>query len=473
VKHYFYTLIILSLFSCSKEEPEKPNSPPQAFEVTAKTEGSEVILNWTEAIDADGDAVTYSVVYGDTLVKGLTSRTFIIKDLPYETEITGTVVASDGKGGMIEQVFKLKTSENPHVLIPDVEFEKFLVSEGFDDVLDGKISLDNATLVKELSIYGNIESLEGLEAFSNLETLSFESFSIKKVSFKGLFKLKKAYIYAKVIEGNSVDFNDCYLLEVLDYAVENTRNIDLSNNSVLRTLRLQLSRQLNSLSIDKNINLETLTLNYTGVSSLDLTKNVNLKSVSLTNNPIDKFNFSKNELLQDLKIGYAWNTFPEKVSPRIDLSGLTSIRSLSFEYVGLNNLNISSFSELQSLYLDSINPLEIDISKMIELESLTFRSAGITSINLESNKKLKWLDLSNNAIDELNLSHNSILTNIYIDNNYLSELNLCNQKKVTQLWCRNNNIYSILLNPAIKPTEIWKKDATATVSSPENSTVQK
>jgi hypothetical protein len=64
MKHYLYTLLIVILFSCSKDEPEKINTPPKAFEVTAKSEGTEVTLTWTEAVDADGDVVTYAVVYG-------------------------------------------------------------------------------------------------------------------------------------------------------------------------------------------------------------------------------------------------------------------------------------------------------------------------------------------------------------------------------------------------------------------------
>lgn len=114
IKQTIYLLLtVIFAVSCSKDDDlEKVNTALSAFEITATVLESrnEVTITWTEATDADGDVVTYDVVYGvDTVAKGLTTRNYTFKDLPYETVISGVVVASDGKGGKSETMFSKVT----------------------------------------------------------------------------------------------------------------------------------------------------------------------------------------------------------------------------------------------------------------------------------------------------------------------------------------------------------------------------
>ena len=87
-------------FGCNPKEEAKPNQPPESFIVstTLSPSGQDVILKWTKSKDPEGDLVSYSVVYEDTLAKNLTDTTFIIKSLPFNTNIKGYVVAKDIKG---------------------------------------------------------------------------------------------------------------------------------------------------------------------------------------------------------------------------------------------------------------------------------------------------------------------------------------------------------------------------------------
>lgn len=60
MKPTLYSLITaLFLISCSKNDPEKVNTAPTAFEVTAAVSdaGNEVVLAWTAATDADNDPI--------------------------------------------------------------------------------------------------------------------------------------------------------------------------------------------------------------------------------------------------------------------------------------------------------------------------------------------------------------------------------------------------------------------------------
>jgi hypothetical protein len=75
---FLTAFFILSVcFSCKTKKDVKPNSPPSSFTVTATLadNGKDIILKWTKSKDPDGDAVTYAVVYKDTLAKNLSDTT--------------------------------------------------------------------------------------------------------------------------------------------------------------------------------------------------------------------------------------------------------------------------------------------------------------------------------------------------------------------------------------------------------------
>jgi hypothetical protein len=332
MKHYLYTLLILVLFSCDKEEPEKPNTSPKAFEVTAKVEGTDVTLTWTEAVDSDGDAVTYAIVYGDTLAKGLTARTFTIKNLPYETEIAGTVMASDGKGGETESRFKVKTGENPFVKISDEEFEKFLIKEGIDDVLDGKVLKENVIKVKILRFasakgeWGRIDSFTGIEHFLNLEEL--------------------------LIAGNSL-----------------LQDIDFSKNKKLKILALENCLNLRKVNLKNNSELEYLYLVETDLRDVDLSGNKKLKGLSLIWNVEDGKGYS---FMKD-----------------INLTENAELVSAYFSGIGLERMDLTNNTRLAFLACDNNNLSHLDLSNNTRLEILYCNHNYLTELNLCYNSNLK------------------------------------------------------------------------------------
>ncbi|MFN8296036.1 MAG: hypothetical protein U0T69_07555 [Chitinophagales bacterium] len=103
-----YVLIILSTMafcSCTKENVTSNNAPSSVSGFSIEY-GSSNIYNWSDATDADGDAVTYDVY----LLMDVSSKPFKIAQNLTVSEYTsgvsflGTlramiVVAKDGKGG--------------------------------------------------------------------------------------------------------------------------------------------------------------------------------------------------------------------------------------------------------------------------------------------------------------------------------------------------------------------------------------
>ena len=77
------------------------------------------------------------------------------------------------------------------VEIPDANFKSFLL-ENFDTNGDGNISLQEAKAVKKMDCSGkNIESLDGIEKFENLEYLDCSSNRLEEVELRYNKKLDR------------------------------------------------------------------------------------------------------------------------------------------------------------------------------------------------------------------------------------------------------------------------------------------
>ena len=141
---YFALVMILAglwLGGCKHANDLDPNLPPMPFTVkyTLSANSTDVILIWNKAKDPNGDLVTYSVFYKDTLAKNLNDTTFTILNAGYNTTISGSIIAKDNHGASTSAVFTITVGSDPYVQIPDVNFEKALINLSIDDVLDGKL----------------------------------------------------------------------------------------------------------------------------------------------------------------------------------------------------------------------------------------------------------------------------------------------------------------------------------------------
>jgi hypothetical protein len=94
------------LFSCKKETITKTNNAPSKVTNFTISFGSDDVYNWTDATDADGDAITYDLY----LLKDTNAKPFKVAENLTTSQYTTSVsylgitramivVAKDGKGG--------------------------------------------------------------------------------------------------------------------------------------------------------------------------------------------------------------------------------------------------------------------------------------------------------------------------------------------------------------------------------------
>ena len=437
----FVTMFVSLILSCkSKEDPAPvPNLPPLAFNVTSSlsTNGQDVILRWNKSKDPEGDIVTYAVVYKDTLVKNLSDTTYIIKSLPFETEIKGTVVAKDTKGNKTVSSFSALTGMD-YVAIPDVNFEEDLIKLKIDDVQDGKVLKSSVIKVTELFVSkesnvgdNKVKDLTGLQAFINLETFKCSYNRIKNLDLSKNTKLK---------------FLECANNQMI--------SIDIAKNEEL--LQLDCSNnQLSILDVNKNLKLEIFECSGNQITNLDISKNLVLSRLFCSGNKLTTLDVSKNILLELLYCGF-------NQLNNLDISLNVNLKALECSYNELTNLDIKKNSKLGVIFCASNQLVSLDVSNNTLLGALYCSNNKLVNLDVTKNVSLQDFNCSSNKLNNLDLSKTLKLVILQCQNNNLIELDLRTNISMKYLYCSQNNIKTICLKNLNQVATNWEKDPTAT-----------
>jgi Leucine-rich repeat (LRR) protein len=122
------------------------------------------------------------------------------------------------------------------VSIPDTVFLNILIEKGVDLNSDRQISLGEAEAVKQLHIYGEynpdptrddskIHSLQGIEAFVNLEYLTCTSHQISIIDLSGNTALKTLDIQMNGVD--SINITNCLSLDLLWCGTNRLSRLDI------------------------------------------------------------------------------------------------------------------------------------------------------------------------------------------------------------------------------------------------------
>ncbi len=234
--------------------------------------------------------------------------------------------------------------------VPDNNFENWLKSNGYDDVMDDYVLTANINTLISLDIHGeNITDLTGIEDFIALEEL---------------------YLYNNNLE--NIDLFSNIALTELSCGNNHLSTLDVSNNTLLTMLACS-SNNLTSLNLSLNSNLTSMNCSGNELEELDI-KNGNNTNIII-------FNASSNSSLSCINVDNAaysttnWtnidttSTFVETVAECAALG--TS--SETFE-MGIN------------LYPNPVtNLLTIEISNDIQLEKVSLFDIMGKQIRIEEN----------------------------------------------------------------------------------------
>ena len=294
-------------------------------------------------------------------------------------EFTGTIDI-EGICVQLEDGYEEENYTEGLTYIPDENLENWLVSEGWDDTVDGYVTNSQAANQPIVAIYatdngafdenGNLvygddrwsnrlTSLAGIEAFPNLEILTLVGNKIDSVNISQNEKLK--YIY--------LDFNAFHKLdtsnneELLELATDNNENeleVDFTNNTKLEKLALPNSN-VKEIELLNHPNLWRLSLGRNSLTSIDLTSLTSLELLYIDNNELSSIDLSNNSKIIEMNLNF--NNLQD-----IDISNLVVLNYLSLGWNQLENIDLTKNINLEELNLSSnLFKDNIDVSNCINL----------------------------------------------------------------------------------------------------------
>lgn len=384
---------------------------------------------------------------------------------------------------LLSFVLLLTTASAQVVTIPDYQLRNALLnySPAIDTNSDGQIQLTEAQAVTSLTITNfnepdTINSLTGLEAFTNLVYLDISSiglyagFSMAPFTQLEYFDCSNNYVGA---------FSNVAALSALKTLKCNHANVpDLANLINLPNLEYVSASYASGTATINASNLPNLT--YLDCSTMGLTSlnvaNSGLVTLNCKGNPLTSLNLSTvADTLTDLNC--AANT---TLVTTPALGNLTNLQALDCSYNGLTNLNltnlvnltklncmsnqiedlntanlqnmlefncsynplgsltVATMPNLQKLYCNDTDLISLSVNSLVNLTDLSCRLNQIPSLEISQLVNLKTLDIGYNGMSAIDISPLTQLVGFACDANSLTTVNLLNAPMLQSLSCNYN-----------------------------------
>ncbi len=232
----------------------------------------------------------------------------------------------------------------------DLDGDNWLSDSEIDKVT--KITIDRHSAIDSHSVV--VESMEGIDYFSNLEELQTDV-KMDTLDVSVFPKLK------------FLGCGDCDLKKII-------------LNESITAISCGYNNNLKTIDVSKCKNLKILYIAYTGIETLDLSNNQKLEEL----------------YIDDTKI------------KNIDLKSNKSLKRFWCPECNLTALDVSTCPELTHLSCWGNKITKLDLTNNKKLELLYCGQNNITELNLDNNNNLSILDCVENKITKLDLRNTKI-----------------------------------------------------------------
>ncbi|XTB52579.1 hypothetical protein LDK11_10215 [Fusobacterium nucleatum] len=409
----FYTLLALSLFStailsvsCNKDKIDfgggsDPNSISQVttgngaptagqkgdyyFDSTSKTLYKKKGSSWTgiatmnlngDLLSGQGKAKPSQGKNGDSYIDTKTNTIYEKKNGVWSASSEGEIV------------------------IKDANFKAALLAiVGIDTNKNGKISPAEAQAVTGFSVAGKeIASLEGIEAFTNLESLDANDNKLTTVDLSKLTHLKKLNLTNNLLSG---ELN----LKELKYLANDKVKIVAGNTSIEKIF---VADEAKATALN---NFEHTT-KYTFSGELERILDLDpvIKAALLADNNRPDRNGD----------GEITNKEAERFNKPISIiaTGIKSLKGIEY-FKKATSIDIHAPSGQKNILVDG----QVSLADFSEIERLTIANTKMTKLTLSNFPKLKHLILTGNELTEVVLSGMPELVILNLERNNLTNLN--------------------------------------------------
>ncbi|AWH83782.1 hypothetical protein HYN59_01035 [Flavobacterium album] len=302
------------------------------------------------------------------------------------------------------------------ITIPDVNFKNRLLSTSSNTWLardangnnlavdangDGEIQMSEALQVHELNFYfggwgGQIQSMQGIEYFTNLEVLDCGSNAITSLDVTALTNLRN-----------------------LNCRYNGLQSLNVNGLANLENIEFEFNPAIASFAPTGLTGLKQLKGRFCSLASLDLSLFPALEFLECGNNQLTALDATAVPLLTSLQCGN------NQISS-LTLTGL-SLESLSCGNNPLPGLDVSEFTGLIGLECNNTGINQLSLAGFTALKWLSCSGNPITSLNTQDLGSLEQLSINNTLLTELDLSHSPNLPYFSANNNpLLTSINMHN-----------------------------------------------
>lgn len=326
--------------------------------------------------------------------------------------------------------------------------------------IDSEGTLDGQVLTSDIAVVSNLDiSNSGMSDLTGIE------------DFTALTTLKATFVTSLT----SLDVSGLTLLADLDLSMSfNMNSLIVTGCTGLADLDIRFTN-LSALDLSTCISITTIDLyRSSGLQNLDLSGKTSLTSITADESALQTLNVSGCTSLSSININ-------ETSVNTLDLTNNTAITSLTIYDAFINSLNLTNCTNLSYMFLQQCNNLSaLDLTNCISLTNFNLESNNaLSGIDFSSLTNLESVYLSNTSIPDVDLSSNIFLTSVSINNSSTNTLDLRNSHNTnitsffiysTNLACVNvdDDVYSTANWTNIDPTIFFDKDCEA-LSIDENS----
>ncbi|MGM9786392.1 MAG: BACON domain-containing protein [Candidatus Cryptobacteroides sp.] len=321
-------------------------------------------VDWVEVSAAEGkpgDKVSFNVAENSGLDIRTASYTFKCASKSVELTISqeGRTIVSSIKDAVLKQW-----------LLDNADLDR-----------DGAISAQEAAALTTLEIKGSsnpmdpsIETLEGLEFFTNLETINLYQQGMVEADFSMMKNLRAVNVgYSKYLF--SLNLSGCTNLEIIEAGgCAKLSKILTTDCTSLKNI-IAYASGLSVIDVSLATDLESLTVYSTKIETLDLTNNEKLRNLSAGCETLYEVKMPSKSALTSLSLSGASSLVS------IDLAGCTALRSLSLSSTSVRSLDLSKCEVLESVDIDFTKKIStLDISKNYRLRKVNAYLSNLTKL---------------------------------------------------------------------------------------------
>lgn len=334
-------------------------------------------------------------------------------------------------------------------LIPDANFEQFLVDQGIDNNgLTGDILNADAAAVTDLNVTRNdITDFTGLEAFVNVVTLNLGQSLVASYPLSTLTLLEELN-FARNTALTTLDLSQNLELRELifnnDTAPPLLTTLDLSNNTKLENLNVRTVRSITSLTLPVTDTLTDIYVANLSVPIIDLsqlTGDFNFRIVG-SDVFVTIVYPNKKDALKRLELSSI--NFPT-----VDVSEMIGLERLGLFSTDIETLilpNTTTFTNLTVWHHDFGGTLDLSpVSALTDLDIRFARTVPL-DIDLTFNPLIRNLGLTQNMMNNVDVTQNPDLTTFRVYDNNLTNLDVTQNLDLNRLEAYQNQLPGVDLS---------------------------